>query len=122
MFPSRLKLSSYALVVLIGCLIAASNLFTAQQLKFLPSWLPTPQVTLGLDLKGGSHLVLAVDAAGLEQDRLESMAGSARAALREAGVSGGRVTVSDAAVVVRTDAAKSAAAEDVLRGLAAAAS
>src|SRR5215510_12220409 len=118
MFPSRLKLSSYALVVLIGCLIAASNLFTAQQLKFLPSWLPTPQVTLGLDLKGGSHLVLAVDTAGLEQDRLESMADSARVALSEAGVSRARVTVSVDAVVVRTDAARSAAAENALRGLA----
>jgi len=63
MFPSRPKLASYALLVLIGCLIAAANLFTAP-LSDLPGWVPKPHVTLGLDLRGGSHLVLAVDRPG----------------------------------------------------------
>src|SRR5262245_26422903 len=78
MFPSRLKLASYALVVLIGCLIAAPNLLTLQQRNALPGWLPLPHVTLGLDLRGGSHLVLAVDAADLARERLAAIATEAR--------------------------------------------
>ena len=118
MFPSRRKLASYALVVLVGCLVAAPNLFTRDQLSILPGWLPTPQVTLGLDLKGGSHLVLEVDAAAVARDRLDAMTDSARTALKEAGISGADVEVSDGAIVVRlADKTKSAAAEAVLRGL-----
>ena len=64
MFPSRWKLASYALVVLIGSPCRSAQLFTRDQLNLLPSWLPTPQVALGLDLKGGSHLVLEVRCGG----------------------------------------------------------
>ena len=119
MFPSRWKLASYALVVLVGCLVAAPNLFTRDQLSMLPSWLPTPRVTLGLDLKGGSHLVLEVDAAAVARERLDAIVDGARTALREAGVSGARVVVSDDTVVVRlADATKIAVVEPALRGLA----
>src|SRR5262245_37612408 len=100
MFPSRLKLASYALVVLLGCLIAACNLVTTP-LTNLPAWVPKPHVTLGLDLRGGSHLVLAVDAAGLARDRLEAIAADAGTALKEAGIAGADVSVSGDAVVVR---------------------
>src|SRR5262249_30711831 len=118
MFPSRLKLAGYALVVLIGCLIAAPNLFTAQQMSHWPNWMTKPHVTLGLDLKGGSHLVLAVDAADLAHGRLEAIAGVARTALKEAGIGGVKVSVAGDAVVVRPpDAARSSAVEALLRGL-----
>ncbi len=33
----------------------------------MPSWFPKRQVTLGLDLRGGSYLVLEVDAASLKK-------------------------------------------------------
>ena len=64
MFPSRWKLCTYALIVLLGCAIAAPNLLTAGQLAALPDWLPRKQVTLGLDLRGGSHLVVEIDFRG----------------------------------------------------------
>ena len=117
MFPSRWKLASYALVVLIGCLIAASNLVTTP-LSNLPGWVPKPHVTLGLDLRGGSHLVLAVDAAGLARDRLEAVAADARTALTEAHITGADVSVSGDAVVVRpATTADGAAIEAALRGI-----
>ena len=117
MFPSRLKLASYALVVLLGCLIAACNLFTTP-LTNLPGWVPKPHVTLGLDLRGGSHLVLAVDAAGLARDRLEVIAADARAALTEARIAGADVSVSADAVVVRpANTTDGAAVEAALRGI-----
>jgi len=118
MFPSRLKLASYALVVLIGCLVAVPNLFTAQQLDHLPDWLPKPHVTLGLDLRGGSQLVLAVDPTGLQHEQLVAITNIARTALRDAGVAGVRVSISGEAVVVRPgDPAKNADVETALRGL-----
>jgi SecD/SecF fusion protein len=117
MFPSRWKLAGYALVVLLGCLMAVPNLFTAQQRSQWPGWMPAPHVTLGLDLKGGSHLVLAVDAAGVARERLDAIADSARTALKEAGLPDASVAVSGDAVVVRpADAAKSAVVDATLRG------
>src|SRR5215470_3342075 len=94
MFPPRWKLAGYALVVLIGCLVAAPNLFTRDQLSLLPAWLPMPQVALGLDLKGGSHLVLEVDAAAVARERLGVIADSARTALRQAAIAGVNVALS----------------------------
>src|SRR5207253_4069559 len=72
MFPSRWKLATYAIVILVGWAIAAPNLFTRQQLAALPGWLPKQQVTLGLDLKGGSHLVLEVAPAVLARRQVGS--------------------------------------------------
>jgi SecD/SecF fusion protein len=48
----------------------------------MPSWLPKNQVNLGLDLQGGSHLLLEVDLNALEAERLESLVDSIRVALR----------------------------------------
>src|SRR4051794_5839168 len=41
-----------------GLLLAIPNLFTEAQLAALPSWLPHKQLSLGLDLRGGSYLLL----------------------------------------------------------------
>src|SRR5262245_56478458 len=118
MFPSRFKLATYALVILLGFLMAAPNLFTAAQLAALPGWLPKQQITLGLDLKGGSHLVLQIDAATLERDHIDALADRALAALREANIRGATVLKSPQAVTVRIpDQARRADAERILRGL-----
>lgn len=82
MFPSLWKIIVYAMILLIGSFIAAPNLFTKEQLAQMPDWFPTKQVTLGLDLRGGSHLVLEVDTAALKKERMESLAASARKLLR----------------------------------------
>ncbi len=65
------------LTILFGILAALPNLFTAEQLARLPNVLPKQQVTLGLDLRGGSHLVLEVDAASLIRERLQILASKA---------------------------------------------
>src|SRR5690606_12908376 len=48
-------------------------------------YLPANPVTLGLDLKGGSHLVLEVDSAALRKARMDTLLNDARAILRKAG-------------------------------------
>ena len=63
MRTSRWLLATYAAVILFGMVTALPNLFPQSTLAQLPGWLPKQQVTLGLDLRGGSHLVLEVDAA-----------------------------------------------------------
>src|SRR5687767_1186294 len=71
-------------VCALGVLLTLPNLFTPQQLAFLPSWIPHQQVALGLDLRGGSYLLLEVDIAAAERERLNSTVEGVRNALRDA--------------------------------------
>jgi preprotein translocase subunit SecD len=66
MRTSRWVVWTYTIIILAGIIAALPNVLTAKQLAALPSWFPKQQVTLGLDLQGGSHLVLEVDAAALK--------------------------------------------------------
>src|SRR3954469_14075074 len=67
-----------------GVVLSIPNLFTEQQLAGLPSWVPRNQVALGLDLRGGSYLLLEVDVAAAERERLNSVEETVRNALRDA--------------------------------------
>lgn len=58
-FTSRVVTSS--LVILLGLLSALPNVLSDNTLDKLPDWYAANQLTLGLDLHGGSHLLLAVD-------------------------------------------------------------
>lgn len=84
MMPSAWKLVAYGLIVMTGCLMAAPNLFTHSQLASWPDWLPTKQVALGLDLKGGAHLVLEIDSQMLRKEQLQSLLADATTTLRAA--------------------------------------
>jgi SecD/SecF fusion protein len=79
MRTSRWVLVTYAAIILFGMMAALPNLLTESQRASLPSFLPNQAVTLGLDLKGGSHLVLEVDEAGLAETRLQSLLEEVRA-------------------------------------------
>ena len=50
----------------------------------IPGWLPSQTVTLGLDLQGGSYLLLEVELDAVQKDKLESLMGDIRRALRKA--------------------------------------
>ncbi|HEY8565376.1 MAG TPA: protein translocase subunit SecD [Beijerinckiaceae bacterium] len=90
-------------VILYGCLLAAPNLLSREQRQALqrsvpswvPSWvLPTQAVTLGLDLQGGSHVLLEVDRADLVRGLVTQLRDDARRVLRETriGIQGGLQT------------------------------
>ncbi len=88
---SRLKIALIAAACLLGALLCLPN--------FLPqpaAWLPWPQVRLGLDLRGGSYLLLEVDMATVVKERLDSLADSARTTLRPARLSNQSPTVQPA--------------------------
>ena len=74
---SRLKIALIAAACLLGALLCLPN-FRPQP----AAWLPWPQVRLGLDLRGGSYLLLEVDMATVVKERLDSLADSARTILR----------------------------------------
>ncbi len=113
---------TYVVIILAGILAALPNMFTPAQLAAMPGWVPKHQITLGLDLQGGSHLVLEVDAAALKTDRLRSLLDDVRGALRKeridprsARVSSGIITltVADPAQVDKAVAVLSAMATPV---------
>ncbi|TIO08951.1 protein translocase subunit SecDF [Mesorhizobium sp.] len=81
---SRWKTILIWLTVLAGILYAAPNLVPAPTLASLPNWLPKQQLTLGLDLQGGSHILLQIDRQDLANERLESARDEIRTALRDA--------------------------------------
>ena len=78
------KLTAYAVVIVCGILAVLPNFFAREQLAQLPSWIPKEQIVLGLDLRGGSQLLLEIDTQQVLQDRLASIADAADAALRGA--------------------------------------
>ena len=83
LYFSRWSTISILLVVLAGIIFAAPNLVSKQALDSLPDWLPKDQMTLGLDLQGGSHLLMQVDRPSMVAERLEALEDDARRILRE---------------------------------------
>ncbi|HKY94331.1 MAG TPA: protein translocase subunit SecD [Kiloniellales bacterium] len=71
-------------VMALGLLYALPNAVPRSTLDSLPSWLPRSQVNLGLDLRGGSYLLLEVDIAALEAEQLKDLAATVRDVLRQA--------------------------------------
>ena len=72
------------LIVLAGALIALPNALPDKVLHRFPSWLPSSAVNLGLDLQGGSYLLLEVQLDQVQKDKAETMIGDIRAAFRKA--------------------------------------
>lgn len=106
MHVTGLRIAIYAVTILFGVLAALPNIFTAEQLARLPYFLPKQQVTLGLDLRGGSHLVLEVDAASLIRERLQILASQSRTELRKAKIGGATIQRDGASVTVTLDNAE----------------
>lgn len=84
-FP-RWKIITITLVSLIGMLLAVPNFLSEEQLENLPSFFPKNQITLGLDLQGGAHLLMEVDVSGVIKTLLEDKEETIREELRDAGV------------------------------------
>ncbi|HTO27464.1 MAG TPA: hypothetical protein VL017_02625, partial [Devosia sp.] len=61
------------LILLVGILVALPNALSDSVLSKVPSWLPTNAVSLGLDLQGGSYLLLEVQLDQVQKDKLESV-------------------------------------------------
>lgn len=81
-FP-RWKIILIALICAMAVVVAMPNFLSSKKLESLPDWLPKNTMNLGLDLKGGSHLLLEVDFNSYYKDHLENLKDSIRKDLRE---------------------------------------
>ena len=70
----------------LGVLFALPNVLPKSVRDQYPSWFPARTIVLGLDLQGGSQLLLEVDGKALRQARIEATREDVRRVLREARV------------------------------------
>jgi preprotein translocase subunit SecD len=83
LYFSRWKALSIILIALVVCLFAVPNFFPEAKVKTWPLWAQR-HIVLGLDLQGGSHLLLEIDANAVKKDRLDQFRDDVRRSLREA--------------------------------------
>jgi protein-export membrane protein SecD len=82
-FP-RWKVVAILAVLALGVIFSAPNLASRQWLDRLPAWAPKTVISLGLDLQGGSHLLLEVDTGDLLKEKLDGVVDEVRDKLRAA--------------------------------------
>ena len=82
-YYAKWKMILVAIVAVSGFLFAFPNALSEEDTAALPTWLPNQQMNLGLDLQGGSHLLLEVDVASVLAQRREALVDSIRDGLRE---------------------------------------
>jgi preprotein translocase subunit SecD len=79
-FP-RWKVWGICLLCLIGVAFAVPSFFPAAQVATWPKAVPSARISLGLDLAGGSHLLLEADTGDIAKQRLEAMEETIRVGL-----------------------------------------
>jgi len=90
-------------VCALGVLLSLPNLFTEAQLSRLPAF-AQKQVSLGLDLRGGSYLLLQVDVEAAQRERLNGVVEGVRKTLLDAKIGyEGLKSEGDAAVFTISD-------------------
>ncbi len=80
---SRWKVIVVVLSLVFGVLFALPNMLTPAQRAAMPGFLPTGTLNLGLDLRGGSYLLLEVDTAEMRTARVSNLVEDVRVTLRE---------------------------------------
>jgi preprotein translocase subunit SecD len=112
-----LALSRWKIVLVLGSLLFGL-VFTLPNLVpagSLPSWAPSQRLNLGLDLQGGSYLLLQVDTAALRKERLTNLTEDVRTKLKTAQIEFTELAVVGDLINVRiTDPAQVGAAYTLL--------
>lgn len=80
---SAFKKTLVIMICLVGVLYASPNLIRGDFASDLPTFAPGKKVSLGLDLQGGSYLLLQVDLNVVISEYLESITSSVRQQLRK---------------------------------------
>ena len=105
-------------VALFGILFAVPNFLSKDQLAGWPDFLPKQPMVLGLDLQGGSHLLLGVNRESIIEERLKTLRRDVRSKLaNEAGIGNLITTEADGVVVELTDPTQREAAMTALQTL-----
>lgn len=106
MKPFNLRAIAYGLVTALVLLSALPNLLPAGSAKWLPSAITNNTLTLGLDLQGGSHLLLAANFKELKASEHEQIAKTLTQDLREARIYHQVVDNGDEGIALRLNNSK----------------
>lgn len=83
LYFTRWKALGIILTALVVCLCAVPNFFSEATVKTWPAWAQR-RLVLGLDLQGGSYLLLEVDSNYVKKEQLDQVRDDVRRTLREA--------------------------------------
>jgi preprotein translocase subunit SecD len=100
LYFTRWKALAIILTALLVCLFAVPNFFPEAKVRTWPLWAQR-HLVLGLDLQGGSYLLLEVDSNYVRKEKLDQVRDDARRALREARIGYTGLNVRNDAVEVR---------------------
>ena len=100
LYFSRWKALATLLTALLICAFAAPNFLPEKTLRSLPKWAQR-HIVLGLDLQGGSHILLEVDINDVRKQKAETLRDDVRNSLRNARVGYTGLTIRDLSVEVR---------------------
>ncbi len=114
-FPRWQQLLVLAVVVL-GLVFVSPNFLARETAEGLPGWVPSQQINLGLDLQGGSYLLLEIDLDEVAREQLDNLIESLRIDLRRAKIGYTNLGVDGQAVAFQVrDQANLQQARDILR-------
>ena len=100
LYFTRWKALAIILTALVVCLCAVPNFFPEATVKSWPAWAQR-RLVLGLDLQGGSYLLLEVDSNYVKKEKLEQVRDDVRRTLRDAKIGYTGLAVRNEAVEVR---------------------
>jgi preprotein translocase subunit SecD len=100
LYFTRWKALAIILTALVVCLCAVPNFFPEATVKAWPTWAQR-RLVLGLDLQGGSYLLLEVDANAVKKDKLDQLRDDVRRILRDVKIAYTGLAVKSDSVEVR---------------------
>ena len=110
LYFTRWKAAAIVLTAFFVCLFAVPNFFSDKTVQSWPKWAQR-HLVLGLDLQGGSHILLQVDTNDVRRQKVEVLRDDVRRVLRDArvGYTGLVVKGNSVEVRIRDDASMAAA-------------
>jgi preprotein translocase subunit SecD len=97
---TRWKALAIVLASVVICLMTVPSLLSPATFQSLPSYLQR-RLVLGLDLQGGSHILLEVDSNAVRKERTETLRDDVRRVLRDARVGYSNLAIQNLTVQVR---------------------
>jgi preprotein translocase subunit SecD len=82
LYFSRWKATAILATAMVICLFAVPNFFPEKTVQSWPKWAQR-HIVLGLDLQGGSHILLEVDTNAVRKEKLEALRDDVRRVVRE---------------------------------------
>jgi preprotein translocase subunit SecD len=100
LYFTRWKTTAILLTALLVCLFAVPNFFAEDTVNSWPKWAQR-HLVLGLDLQGGSHILLEVDSSAVRKEKVEQTRDDVRRVLRDARIGYTGLAVRGSSVEVR---------------------